>query len=38
VIAEAASAEGMRTLWEDGIDKVAVGLTSAEELARVCSA
>jgi type IV pilus assembly protein PilB len=38
VIAEAARAEGMRTLWDDGIDKVAVGLTSAEELARVCSA
>jgi type II secretory ATPase GspE/PulE/Tfp pilus assembly ATPase PilB-like protein len=38
VIAEAARAEGMRTMWEDGIDKVAGGLTSAEELARVCSA
>ena len=38
VIADAARAEGMRSLWEDGIDKVAVGLTSAEELARVCSA
>ena len=38
VIAEAARAEGMRTMWEDGIDKVAAGLTSAEELARVCSA
>jgi type IV pilus assembly protein PilB len=31
----AAMAEGMRTLWEDGIEKVAAGLTSLEELARV---
>jgi type IV pilus assembly protein PilB len=38
VINEAARAEGMRTMWEDGIQKVAAGLTSAEELARVCSA
>ena len=38
VIADAARDEGMRTMWEDGIDKVAAGLTSAEELARVCSA
>jgi type II secretory ATPase GspE/PulE/Tfp pilus assembly ATPase PilB-like protein len=37
-LAEAARAEGMRTMWEDGITKVAAGLTSAEELARVCSA
>jgi len=37
-LADAARAEGMRTMWEDGIDKVASGLTSAEELARVCSA
>ena len=27
--------EGMRTLWDDGIGKVAAGLTSIEELARV---
>jgi type IV pilus assembly protein PilB len=38
VISEAARAEGMRTMWEDGITKVAAGLTSTEELARVCSA
>jgi type IV pilus assembly protein PilB len=38
VISEAARAEGMRTMWEDGIAKVAAGLTSTEELARVCSA
>jgi type IV pilus assembly protein PilB len=31
----AAVAEGMSTLWVDGIDKVAAGLTSLEELARV---
>jgi len=31
----AAMAEGMRTLWDDGITKVAAGLTSIEELARV---
>jgi type IV pilus assembly protein PilB len=37
-LAEAARAEGMRTMWEDGITKIAAGLTSAEELARVCSA
>ena len=38
VLADAARAEGMGTMWEDGIAKVASGLTSAEELARVCSA
>ena len=38
VVAQAAREEGMRTMWEDGIGKVASGLTSAEELARVCSA
>jgi type IV pilus assembly protein PilB len=27
--------EGMRTLWDDGLAKVAAGLTSIEELARV---
>jgi type IV pilus assembly protein PilB len=34
-IERAAIAEGMRTLWDDGITKVAAGLTSVEELARV---
>ncbi|HET7130126.1 MAG TPA: GspE/PulE family protein [Gaiellaceae bacterium] len=38
VLSEAARSEGMRTMWEDGIGKVAAGLTSTEELARVCSA
>jgi type IV pilus assembly protein PilB len=31
----AAMEEGMRTLWDDGLAKVAAGLTSIEELARV---
>jgi type II secretory ATPase GspE/PulE/Tfp pilus assembly ATPase PilB-like protein len=31
----AALEEGMRTLWDDGLSKVASGLTSIEELARV---
>jgi len=31
----AAISEGMRTLWDDGLAKVASGLTSIEELARV---
>ena len=31
----AALGEGMRTLWDDGLAKVAAGLTSVEELARV---
>jgi type II secretory ATPase GspE/PulE/Tfp pilus assembly ATPase PilB-like protein len=31
----AAIEEGMRTLWDDGIAKVASGLTSIEELTRV---
>ncbi|MGZ4280863.1 MAG: GspE/PulE family protein [Gaiellaceae bacterium] len=31
----AAISEGMRTLWDDGLAKVAAGLTSLEELARV---
>jgi type IV pilus assembly protein PilB len=31
----AALAEGMRTLWDDGMNKVMSGLTSIEELARV---
>ena len=34
-IERAAMASGMRTLWDDGIAKVASGLTSVEELARV---
>jgi type IV pilus assembly protein PilB len=32
----AAVDEGMRTMWEDGIGKVAAGITSIEELVRVC--
>ena len=36
-IERAAYAEGMRTLWDDGLAKVAAGLTSLEELARVVS-
>jgi type IV pilus assembly protein PilB len=31
----AAKANGMRSLWDDGIEKVTAGLTSLEELARV---
>jgi type IV pilus assembly protein PilB len=31
----AAIEEGMRTMWDDGLAKVAAGLTSLEELARV---
>ena len=34
-IERAAMRAGMRTLWEDGLDKVSAGLTSVEELARV---
>jgi type II secretory ATPase GspE/PulE/Tfp pilus assembly ATPase PilB-like protein len=37
-IERAAVEEGMRTMWEDGIGKVAAGITSVEELARVCPA
>jgi type IV pilus assembly protein PilB len=36
-IDRAAADEGMRTLWDDGLAKVAAGLTSLEELARVVS-
>ena len=36
-IARAAAASGMRSLWDDGVEKVASGLTSIEELARVLS-
>jgi type II secretory ATPase GspE/PulE/Tfp pilus assembly ATPase PilB-like protein len=31
----AAIGEGMKTLWDDGLGKVAAGLTSLEELTRV---
>jgi type IV pilus assembly protein PilB len=31
----AARAEGMRSLWDDGLEKVAAGLTTFEELGRV---
>jgi type II secretory ATPase GspE/PulE/Tfp pilus assembly ATPase PilB-like protein len=34
-IERAAIEGGMKTLWDDGIAKVAAGLTSIEELARV---
>jgi len=34
-IDRAAISTGMRTLWDDGLAKVASGLTSVEELARV---
>jgi type IV pilus assembly protein PilB len=34
-IERAAIESGMRTLWDDGLAKVAAGLTSVEELARV---
>jgi type IV pilus assembly protein PilB len=37
VLERAARDEGMRSMWEDGILKVAAGITSAEELARVCA-
>jgi type II secretory ATPase GspE/PulE/Tfp pilus assembly ATPase PilB-like protein len=36
-IGRAAAAAGMRSLWDDGLEKVASGLTSIEELARVLS-
>jgi type IV pilus assembly protein PilB len=34
-IERAAMAAGMRTMWDDGLEKVTAGLTSVEELARV---
>ncbi|MBI4171134.1 MAG: type II secretion system protein GspE, partial [Actinobacteria bacterium] len=34
-IERAAMGAGMRSLWDDGISKVAAGLTSIEEIARV---
>src|SRR5262245_18366740 len=36
-IGRAAATNGMRSLWDDGLEKVASGLTSIEELARVLS-
>ena len=36
-IERAAIRMGMRSLWDDGLAKVAAGLTSIEELARVVS-
>jgi type IV pilus assembly protein PilB len=36
-IERAATKAGMRSLWDDGLEKVASGLTSIEELARVLS-
>jgi type IV pilus assembly protein PilB len=36
-IERAAIASGMKTMWDDGMLKVAAGLTSIEELARVCA-
>jgi type IV pilus assembly protein PilB len=35
-IERSAMTGGMRTLWDDGMAKVSQGLTSVEELARVC--
>ncbi len=34
-IAAVAAESGMRSLWDDGLDKVAAGITTFEELARV---
>jgi len=34
-IEAAAAAAGMRTLWEDGVDKVVAGLTTVDELRRI---
>jgi len=34
-VERAAMDAGMRSLWDDGLAKVAAGLTSVEELARV---
>ena len=36
-IERSAREEGMLTMWEDGVSKVVSGVTSVEELARVCS-
>jgi type II secretory ATPase GspE/PulE/Tfp pilus assembly ATPase PilB-like protein len=35
-IERAAVEEGMHSMWEDGVAKVAAGITSVEELVRVC--
>ncbi|MEJ7568481.1 MAG: GspE/PulE family protein [Gaiellaceae bacterium] len=37
-IDRAARNDGMRSLWHDGVAKVAAGITTVEELARVCTA
>jgi type IV pilus assembly protein PilB len=37
VIERQARDEGMHSLWEDGLGKTAAGVTSVEELARVCT-
>ena len=37
-IERAARDDGMRSLWHDGVGKVALGITTVEELARVCTA
>jgi type IV pilus assembly protein PilB len=34
-LAKVGMEQGMRTMWDDGMEKVAAGLTSTEELARV---
>ena len=34
-VKEAAVKQGMRTLWDDGCEKIAAGLTSPEEVIRV---
>ena len=34
-ILKVAVEQGMRTLWQDGLEKVASGLTSVEEIMRV---
>jgi len=36
-IERCAHADGMRSLWHDGVAKVAAGVTTVEELARVCT-
>ncbi len=36
-IEHAAIADGMKTLWADGLEKVVAGMTTVEELARVVS-
>ena len=36
-IERAAYSDGMRSLWHDGVAKVAAGVTTVEELARVCT-